>query len=114
MIRIFSQSETTVVPPVTEQKSPPDLCTTGADSPVMADSSTEAMPSMTSPSPGMISLGLHHDDIALFQFAGKNGFLRAVRQQQTGLGVLLRLFQAGRLRFAAASATDSAKFAKQQ
>ena len=34
---IFSQSETTVVPPVTEQKSPPDLPDNGADSPVMAD-----------------------------------------------------------------------------
>ena len=44
-----------VVPPVTEQKSPPDSRTTGADSPVMADSSTEAMPSMTSPSPGITS-----------------------------------------------------------
>ena len=55
VIRIFSQSDTIVVPPVTEQKSPPDSRTTGADSPVMADSSTEAIPSMTSPSPGMIS-----------------------------------------------------------
>ena len=55
VMRIFSQSETMVVPPVTEQKSPPDSRTTGADSPVMADSSTEAIPSMTSPSPGMIS-----------------------------------------------------------
>ena len=54
-MRIFSQSDTTVVPPVTEQKSPPLSRTTGADSPVMADSSTEAMPSITSPSPGMIS-----------------------------------------------------------
>ena len=55
VMRILSQSDTMVVPPVTEQKSPPDSLTTGADSPVMADSSTEAMPSMTSPSPGMIS-----------------------------------------------------------
>jgi hypothetical protein len=30
---------------------------TGADSPVIADSSTDAMPSTTSPSPGMIWLG---------------------------------------------------------
>ena len=55
VMRIFSQSDTSVVPPVTEQKSPPLSRTTGADSPVMADSSTEAMPSMTSPSPGMTS-----------------------------------------------------------
>ena len=43
---------------------------------------------------------LHHDDIAFFQFAGQNGFLRAVLQQQTGLCILLRLFQTGGLRFA--------------
>ena len=44
-----------MVPPVTELKSPPDSLTTGADSPVIADSSTDAIPSMTSPSPGIIS-----------------------------------------------------------
>ncbi len=47
------RSERTFVPPVTAQRSPPDSRITGADSPVMADSSTEAMPSTTSPSPGM-------------------------------------------------------------
>ena len=46
------RSESTVVPPVTAERSPPDSRITGADSPVMADSSTLAMPSMTSPSPG--------------------------------------------------------------
>ena len=58
VMRIFSQSDTTVVPPVTEAKSPPDSRSTGADSPVMADSSTLAVPSMTSPSLGMISPAL--------------------------------------------------------
>ena len=48
------RSESTVVPPVTAERSPPDSRITGADSPVMADSSTEAMPSTTSPSPGMV------------------------------------------------------------
>ena len=48
----FSQSETTRVPPVTAERSPPDSRMTGADSPVIADSSTEATPSMTSPSAG--------------------------------------------------------------
>ena len=48
-------SESTLVPPVTALRSPPLSRMTGADSPVMADSSTAAMPSMTSPSPGMIS-----------------------------------------------------------
>ena len=42
---------------------------------------------------------LHHNDIAFFQFAGQNCFLRAVLQQQTGLRILLRLFQTGGLRF---------------
>ena len=49
------QSEITVVPPVTAERSPPASRITGADSPVTADSFTEAMPSTTSPSPGMTS-----------------------------------------------------------
>ena len=53
--RTTSQSDRTRVPPVTEQKSPPDSRSTGADSPVMALSSTDATPSMTSPSAGMTS-----------------------------------------------------------
>ena len=55
VIRIFNQSDTTVVPPVTEEKSPPASLVTGADSPVIADSSTEAIPSITSPSLGISS-----------------------------------------------------------
>ena len=45
----------TRVPPVTALRSPPDSRITGADSPVIADSSTVAMPSITVPSPGIIS-----------------------------------------------------------
>ncbi|SCD72277.1 hypothetical protein GA0115246_105123 [Streptomyces sp. SolWspMP-sol7th] len=55
VIRTTTRSERTRVPPVTAQRSPPDSRMTGADSPVMADSSTEATPSTTSPSPGMTS-----------------------------------------------------------
>ncbi len=55
VIRTTSQSESTRVPPVTALRSPPLSRMTGALSPVMALSSTEAMPSMTSPSPGMTS-----------------------------------------------------------
>ena len=47
--------DSTRVPPVTALRSPPDSRTTGADSPVIADSSTEAMPAMMSPSPGISS-----------------------------------------------------------
>ena len=55
------------MPPVTALRSPPLSRMTGADSPVMADSSTEAMPSMTSPSPGMISPADDDHDVALAQ-----------------------------------------------
>ena len=53
--RTTSQSDSTRVPPVTDERSPPASRSTGADSPVMALSSTDATPSMTSPSPGMMS-----------------------------------------------------------
>ena len=49
------RSESTRVPPVTALRSPPASRITGADSPVIADSSTEAIPSITVPSPGIIS-----------------------------------------------------------
>ena len=55
VIRTTMRSESTRVPPVTAERSPPDSRMTGADSPVMADSSTEAMPSTISPSEGMRS-----------------------------------------------------------
>src|SRR5262245_21293300 len=55
VIRTLSQSEMTSVPPVTAERSPPASRMTGADSPVMAASLTEAMPSITSPSEGMRS-----------------------------------------------------------
>ena len=55
--RTTSQSERTVVPLVTFAKSPPASRITGADSPVTADSSTEATPATTSPSQGMTSPG---------------------------------------------------------
>src|SRR5512140_864662 len=48
------RSERTVVPPVTAERSPPASRITGADSPVIADSFTEAMPSTTVPSPGIV------------------------------------------------------------
>ncbi len=48
-------SDTSRVPPVSDERSPPDSRITAADSPVMALSSTEAMPSITSPSVGTMS-----------------------------------------------------------
>ena len=50
-----SQSDSTRVPPVTEEKSPPASRITGADSPVMALSSTEATPAITVPSSAIVS-----------------------------------------------------------
>ena len=55
VMRTTSQSESTRVPPVTDEKSPPASRITGADSPVIAASFTEATPSITSPSSGMMS-----------------------------------------------------------
>src|ERR1700683_706386 len=52
VMRTLISSERTRVPPVTAERSPPDSRMTGADSPVMADSSTDATPTTTSPSPG--------------------------------------------------------------
>ncbi len=52
VIRTTSQSDRTFVPPVTLLRSPPLSRITGALSPVMALSSTEATPSITSPSAG--------------------------------------------------------------
>jgi membrane protein implicated in regulation of membrane protease activity len=52
---IFSVGANGSGTPVTAEKSPPDSRITGADSPVMALSSTEATPSTTSPSAGIVS-----------------------------------------------------------
>ena len=54
-MRTMSQSDRTRVPPVTALRSPPLSRITGALSPVMALSSTDATPTVTSPSPGIVS-----------------------------------------------------------
>ena len=87
------RSEGTRVPPVTAERSPPDSRITGADSPVIADSSTDAIPSITVPSPGISSPACDDDDVALGQLGGllggavlqrRDGFL-AHRAQRVGL-----------------------------
>src|SRR6266850_2377174 len=55
VMRTRIQSDSTCVPPVTAERSPPDSRMTGADSPVIAASFTDATPSITSPSEGMLS-----------------------------------------------------------
>ena len=87
------------MPPVTAERSPPASRITGADSPVIADSSTEATPSMTSPSPGMNSPATTDTmspersfELAIFsicavgQDAVGNGF-RPCLAQRIGLGL---------------------------
>ena len=59
VMRMTMPSLITRVPPVTALRSPPLSRMTGADSPVIADSSTLAMPSITSPSSGMTSPASH-------------------------------------------------------
>ena len=67
VISTTMRSERTLVPPVTAERSPPDSRMTGADSPVIADSSTLAMPSTTVPSLGMTSSAFAHDAVTDLQ-----------------------------------------------
>ena len=55
VMRTLIRSDSTRVPPVTAERSPPLSRITGRDSPVIADSSTEATPSTISPSAGIRS-----------------------------------------------------------
>ena len=91
VMRTTMRSESTRVPPVTPERSPPASRITGADSPVIADSSTDATPSMISPSPGMIWSGLDDDAVARPQSAVDDDLLdRAVRLQPVGRRVAPR------------------------
>ena len=111
------------MPPVTALRSPPDSRMTGADSPVMADSSTVAMPQTMSPSPGISSPARHDDDVAEREVGRRDlessrslgrGIRRPRRTTSTRWAiVLVRVLR--RLSACALprpSATDSARFAK--
>ena len=87
VMRTTMRSDSTLVPPVTAERSPPDSRMTGADSPVMADSSTEAMPSMISPSEGMRSPASQTTQVALGQRRRRHPLLGAVGPQAAGLGL---------------------------
>ena len=102
VIRTTIRSESTLVPPVTALRSPPDSRITGADSPVIADSSTLAMPSTTSPSPGMIWPASTTTMSPELQLGGRDRLARGTRSasapslpagQPPGDGVLLGLAQ---------------------
>ena len=77
--RTMSQSERTRVPPVTALRSPPLSRMTGALSPVTALSSTEAIPSTTSPSAGIELPGADQHDVALAKVGGRNLGPRRIR-----------------------------------
>src|SRR5215472_8844091 len=62
------RSDKTRVPPVTAERSPPASRITGADSPVIADSSTDATPSTISPSDGMNSPAITNTRSPAFSF----------------------------------------------
>ena len=99
--RMTMRSLSTRVPPVTALRSPPLSRITGADSPVMAASSTLAMPSMTSPSAGMTSPA-SQTTMSPFCNIGRGNFFFAAVVQPARHRVLARLAQAVGLRFAAA------------
>ena len=67
------------MPPVTAERSPPDSRITGADSPVIADSSTEPTPSTISPSAGITSPARHDHDVAALELGRRDLAERAVR-----------------------------------
>ena len=98
-----SQSDSTRVPPVTDEKSPPASRSTGADSPVTALSLTEATPSTTSPSAGNDVVGLDQHQIAARSALASTVcvVVRGVAEQFLGMHVLAHGAQRRRLRLAA-------------
>ena len=87
MIRTVIQSEITCVPPVTAERSPPLSRITGADSPVMAPSLTEATPSITSPSRRDDVACLDQDDVADLEARARHALVLG----PVGVGEELRL-----------------------
>ena len=87
VIRTTIRSESTRVPPVTADRSPPASRITGADSPVIADSSTLAMPSIDVAVAGDQVAGLAHDAVVDLEVGGGHQALSAVGEQP-GVGLL--------------------------
>ena len=90
------------MPPVTAERSPPASRITGADSPVIADSSTEPTPSMISPSAGITSPAVDDDDVAALQLGRGHVLERAVCAAARCRRRRARRAQRARLRLAAA------------
>ena len=111
VIRTTMRSDSTLVPPVTAERSPPDSRITGADSPVIADSSTDAMPFDDLAVGRDQVAGLAHHDVALAQLGRGDELLGCRRADSAclGVGALLRSVSACAL--PRPSATASAKLA---
>ena len=92
-MRITMRSLITRVPPVTALRSPPLSRMTGADSPVIADSSTLAMPSITSPSPGITSPASQTTVSPTFKLPGRDSALPSVGTKPPGHGVFAHVAQ---------------------
>ncbi len=73
VMRTLIQSDSTRVPPVTAERSPPDSRITGADSPVIADSSTEAMPSHDLAVARDQFAGFDEDEVAGLELGRRHG-----------------------------------------
>ena len=73
VMRTRIASESTRVPPVTPERSPPASRTTGADSPVMADSSMLRNALDDLAVAGDELAGLDDHQVAVLQFRGRNG-----------------------------------------
>ena len=104
VMRTMIQSDRTRVPPVTALRSPPLSRMTGALSPVIALSSTDATPSTISPSPGMKSPASTSTRSPLRSCDASDGARSRVaprRRDLLGLNVLARLAQRVGLRLAA-------------
>ncbi len=106
VMRTLMRSESTVVPPVTAERSPPASRMTGADSPVIALSLTEAKPSTISPSPGMMSPASTSTTSPTRRSSALTPLIDAVERlggstRALGARVAARLAQGVRLRLAA-------------
>src|SRR5579883_2041784 len=113
VILTLIQSEITCVPPVTAERSPPLSRMTGADSPVMELSLTEATPSMTSPSLGMRSpASTSTTSPGLSEVPGTCSHSRPPPVSSFAMVSVLVLRRLAACALPRPSATASAKFAK--
>src|ERR1700722_3184177 len=111
--RTTIRSLITFVPPVTALRSPPLSRMTGADSPVMADSSTVAMPSTISPSPAIMSPASQTNRSPIFSSAlGTDVSLPLTSLR--GIVLVRNLRKASAWALPRPSAIASAKFANKQ